>query len=141
MRGHTRIFLSSVKYTMPMKFSLAVKALSINAAYRGRRFKTDDLESYEYEIGILTARLKVCPIEGEMSVRYIFHLKNYSRTDVANLEKCLTDILVKLEIIKDDRYIKDMYVRKEMSDRDYIEIEIDGYKKIPSVVKSRSGDL
>lgn len=110
-----------------MKISLPVKALSINAAYRGRRFATDDLESYENEIALLFHGIPE-KIEGEMSVRYVFYLKNYSRTDVGNLEKCLTDILVKMEIIKDDRYIKDIYCRKEKSDTDHIEIEITKYK-------------
>lgn len=113
-----------------MKISLpGVKALSINQAYSGRRFATDSLESYEHEVSMLLRKRHQTTIEGEISLRYIFYLKNYSRTDVGNLEKCLTDILVKTEIIKDDRYVKDIYVRKEVSDTDHIDIEILPYEK------------
>lgn len=53
------------------------------------------------------------PLDGELVVRYTFSLSNYANTDVGNLEKQVTDILVKRGYIKDDRYIKELILRKE----------------------------
>ena len=50
--------------------------------------------------------------DSELFVKYVLYVKNYRNSDVANLEKILTDLLVKRSYLKDDRYIKGMYLEK-----------------------------
>ena len=95
--------------------------MSINAAFQGRRYKTQ--ECVEYETNCLWF-IKGQMIEGEVKLQYKFYLKNYSRTDVGNLEKILTDLLVRKKIIIDDRYVKKIILEKFKSNEDKIEIEI-----------------
>lgn len=107
-----------------MKTSLKIKPVSVNAAYRGRRFKTPLYARYERDVLMLLKGQETGKLSGDLSVPYVFYLKHYTRTDVGNLEKCLTDIIVKSGIIKDDMYVKDIHVRKERATEDSIEIEI-----------------
>lgn len=106
--------------------TLKLKPLSINDAYRGRRFKSKDLEQYKSDcLWLLKGQKKYT---GEIELNYKFYLKHYNRTDVGNLEKCLTDILVDSEIIPDDRYVKKITMEKFKSEENKIIIEIKPYK-------------
>lgn len=104
-----------------MLISLPIKALSVNQAYRGRRFASVELKQYKQDVGYLLHLFK--PITGEIELRYKFHIKNYNRTDVGNLEKPLTDILVETGLIPDDRHVKKITLEK-FKGKDSIEIEI-----------------
>lgn len=95
-----------------MNLNLKVKPLSINAAYSGRRFKTEGYRDFSDEVLYLLPRRfeKIC---GELSMKYIFHVKNYEKSDVDNMVKTIQDLLVQSEIIADDKHIKEIYCRKE----------------------------
>lgn len=67
--------------------------------------------------------------KGWVRVEYRFFLKNFSRTDVGNCEKALTDCIVKRGIISDDRKIVDLRLLKFTSEKDKIEIEISEVKE------------
>lgn len=113
-----------------MELKLIVNPLSVNAAYRGRRFKDKALIDFEKQVSRLLPDCKpAATSKDEVFVRYIFHLKNYSRSDTFNMEKTLTDMLVKQKYLSDDRYIRAGYVRKEkiMGNIEYIEILIEPY--------------
>lgn len=100
-------------------------------AWRGRRFKSDAYEDYELELGFKLKKFESfkMPLDKtELEIRYVFHLSNYALTDVGNLEKQLTDILVKNQFIKDDRYIKRLILEKHKSKDDYIQIQIKKYE-------------
>jgi Holliday junction resolvase RusA-like endonuclease len=112
-----------------VKLSLPIKPLSINSAWQGRRYKTHEYKSYEKEAMLFLRKYQKFPPEGELFVTYIFYLRNYANTDVANLEKCLTDIIVKNKFIKDDRYIKEIRCIKQRAKEDRIEIEIEQYQQ------------
>lgn len=113
-----------------MNIRLKVNPLSINGAWRGgRRFRTRDYDLFERQICLLIPRGEM---EGkaEIFVHYVFHLKNFSRADVFNFEKCLSDTLVKHGHMLDDRYIRAGYVRKEKvetEEEEYIEVKIVPY--------------
>lgn len=112
-------------------FKLNIKPLSVNGAWQGRRFKSPAYVDFEIEMGLLLKQFKKFKIaldNTELEIKYTFYLKNYALTDVGNLEKQLTDILVKNEFIKDDRYIKRIILQKERSKENYIEIEIKKYE-------------
>lgn len=113
-----------------MKFSIPVSPISINKAYRGgRRFKTKDYELFEKHVG-MTARQSKEKNIGELFVKYTFHVKNYSRADVGNMEKCLSDVLSKLGYFENDNDIKGFLLIKEKAlAEEYIEIEILPYIK------------
>lgn len=113
-----------------MKITLDIKALSINKAWQGKRYKTDDYNSYEKELTALI-RSKRYPkgvFKGKVIVDVIFYLKNASRTDIDNCIKPLIDILVKNNIIPDDRKIWGMTLEKIKSSEDKIEVIISNYQ-------------
>ena len=72
---------------------LDIRALSINKAWQGRRFKTADYKEYEDSVGKLLLghkRNQFADTNKMIEVHYHFYLKEYKRTDVGNLEKPLT---------------------------------------------------
>jgi Holliday junction resolvase RusA-like endonuclease len=106
---------------------LKIKPLSVNVAWQGRRFKTPAYKKFEADVSILLTSYKsekLIDNKDELVIEYDFYLKNYANTDVGNLEKQLTDILVKNGFIKDDRYIKRIILTKHRSETDKIEIVI-----------------
>lgn len=106
---------------------LPTTPLSVNAAWKGRRYKTDAYIWYEREIHKL---VKLCPptepIDGLIEVWYTFHLKNHKKTDYDNLLKPLQDVLQKCGVIVEDRFIYDAHVKKrpETENGDLIIVEI-----------------
>ena len=107
-----------------LKFSLDIKPLSVNAAYRCRRFDTAAKKQYDRTLRLMLPKRK---IESQYyRVGYQFFLRNFEATDVDNLVKCLQDALVERGIIRDDRYIVDVRARKFQADEDRIEITIEG---------------
>jgi len=101
---------------------LETKPLSVNQVWRGHRFKTKAYKEYEEELLWLLKKYK--KVNGFVEVSYKLYLKYFSTSDVGNFEKPLSDILVKSEIIDDDRFIKRIIMEKFKSDTDYIEITI-----------------
>lgn len=69
-------------------------------------------------------------IKQEVFVHYVFYIKNFGNADTFNMEKTLSDMLVKLGYILDDRYIRAGYVRKEKvqnPEDEFIEVRIEPY--------------
>lgn len=95
-----------------MHIEIPIKPLSINEAHRGRHIKTKEFLRYEKNVAFLLP-INSGPVqEGEYFVKYQFHIKNYLMSDTGNFEKLITDILVKRGYLKDDRFIKSMYLEK-----------------------------
>lgn len=117
-----------------MKFSIPVKPLSVNAAYRGRRFKSKDYEQFEEDVSLVLGRAKQNHT-GELFVKYTFYIKNYSRSDTANFEKVLSDTLTKLGYFADDNDIKGIFMVKEKVDKEeHIMVEIVPYDQLSTVL-------
>lgn len=107
-----------------MKIKLDIKPLSINSCWQGRRYKTKEAKVYDRTLQLLLPKSK---IEAQFYiVKYIFYLKSILMADLDNFIKIIQDNIVKKGIIKDDRYIVKIEAQKIKSDRDYIEIEIQG---------------
>lgn len=106
-----------------MKVKVKIKALSINKAFQGRRFKTAECKAYERDLSLLLPSYK--GIKGEVIMWIDFYLVNYARTDVSNLVKVLEDVLVKKGYIEDDRKVIGLHLSKKRSKEDRIEIQID----------------
>lgn len=113
-----------------IEINLPVAALSVNDAWKGQRFKTDEYKVYERVVAHHLPHAKK-PIEGEVILMYEYGLekKSYSRMDVGNLEKCITDIVVKLGYITDDRKVKALLQKKVLSENYYIKLTIYPLKK------------
>lgn len=106
---------------------IKIKPMSVNRAWQGRRYKSRDYKDYEEEcLWLLKNKKKV---KGFVEVYYKFYVKSFSRVDVGNFEKPLSDIITKAGLIDDDRYIKKLILEKFKSDTDFIEIEIKKYEE------------
>ncbi len=95
-----------------MRIEIPIKPLSINDAHKGRHIKTDEFLQFEKDVCYL---LPINPLpvkDTEYFLRYSFYLKNYKNSDTGNFEKLITDLIVKRGYLKDDRYIKSMYLEK-----------------------------
>lgn len=95
-----------------MKIIIPIKPLSINEAHYGRHIKTKEFLRYEKNVSFLLPVNPEKVKEGEYFIKYVFYIKNYKNSDTGNLEKLITDLLVKRGYLKDDRYIKAMYLEK-----------------------------
>ena len=102
-----------------------IKPLSINAAWQGRRYKTKDYKDFEEDMLLLLPKREM--VEGWVEVHYIIGLTkgtSYSRSDIGNFEKLISDLIVKAGYIKDDCYIKKMTLEKVLADDWFIDIQI-----------------
>jgi len=81
---------------------IQIKALSLNEAYRGRRFKTKELEAYHnfVEYSLLTHDMNIP--KGKLSVRYEFGVSSKG-SDGDNLIKCFQDSLARRYKFNDNR--------------------------------------
>jgi Holliday junction resolvase RusA-like endonuclease len=107
-----------------MELQVPIHALSVNKAFQGRRFKTNLYRAYEQELLILLPKREM--IRGWIDVWYIFGMttKTFSISDTGNMEKLLTDIIVKRGYIEDDRKILRMHLEKVQAKTHYIKIKI-----------------
>lgn len=96
-----------------MQIKIPIKALSVNQAWAGRRFKTPKYKQFEKDFCKVVAPNGEPAPEGELFVKYTFFIKNYGAADVDNLIKQTNDMLCKRGYIKDDKYIKAIFCMKE----------------------------
>lgn len=109
-----------------MQIEIPIKPLSVNDAHEGRHIKTKDFLTYEKNVAFLLPINREVVLDGEYFIKYVFYLKNYGLSDTGNFEKLITDILVKRGYLKDDRYVKAMYLEKvRVTDRQDEKILID----------------
>jgi Holliday junction resolvase RusA-like endonuclease len=102
---------------------IPVKALSVNEAFQGRRFKTKKCKDFEKELWYLLPEAKT-KIKGKVEIHYEFYLKNAERTDLFNLVKVVEDILDKKGYFENDRKIWKGYLKKIKSDEEKIKVII-----------------
>jgi Holliday junction resolvase RusA-like endonuclease len=102
---------------------------------QGRRYKTDDYESYEIEVSaLLPYDIKHTAVDGELyEITYRFYLRYHATTDYDNLLKPLQDILVANGVLTDDRFIYKAHQEKIPSDVDRIEVVIEPFS-LPDAV-------
>lgn len=101
---------------------LQIAPLSVNKAFKGRRFKTKDYVKYEKNVLLMLPKttLPRTPLHVEM----IFGFSSYA-SDVDNPTKLILDILCK-KYGFDDKRIESLYLKKEITKkgREYIKIKI-----------------
>jgi len=101
---------------------IKIKPLSVNQAYRGRRFATSELKTYKEKLSYLLPKMKVG--EGKLSVKYIFGLSSKG-ADGDNLIKAFQDCLSEKYGFNDNKiyswYIEKVDVKKG---DEFVEFEI-----------------
>lgn len=105
---------------------IPLKALSVNAAWQGRRFKTKNYQQFERDMFMLMPKRK--QTKGFVELHFKFYLTNYGMTDVSNLIKCTEDIIVKAGWIEDDRKVVKLTAEKIRAEENGIEIHINETK-------------
>lgn len=92
---------------------IMIKPLSLNHAYRGRRFETPELKQYKRDIALQLPKI-VVP-EGLISVSYTFGVSNKG-SDADNLIKAFQDCLAECYGFNDNQiyewYVKKVIVKK-----------------------------
>lgn len=93
-----------------MMTTIAIAPLSVNKAYRGRRFATKELKSYKETLAYLLPKMAVP--KGKLIVKYIFGVSSKA-SDLDNLLKAATDIIANAYGFN-DREIFSIYAKKEI---------------------------
>jgi Holliday junction resolvase RusA-like endonuclease len=103
-----------------------IKPLSVNKAWKGRRFKTQDYKRYERDLLlILPSNLKVP--EGELEIKLEFGFSNKA-SDFDNPVKPFVDILQK-KYDFDDKMVYQAVIKKKIVKKgeEYIKFSISEY--------------
>jgi len=130
---------------MEIKFELPVPPSTNTAYFNARsgkgRHKTVSVRDYTAQcltalrgvvMGLKThcdrnlmIRIGSVPKESpSYSVKYIFFFPNHAARDIANFEKIMTDLIVKVGIMLDDRYIDEMILLRGGVDKDNPRVEV-----------------
>lgn len=101
---------------------LQIKSISVNEAYRGRRFKTQDYIAYDTELSHLLPHLAIP--EGKLEVHYIFGLSSKA-SDYDNCIKQFQDIISKKYGFNDNRIYKAVIEKVDVKKgEEYIEFDV-----------------
>ena len=107
---------------------IGIKPLSVNEAFRGKRYKTPNCHKFDDMVDILLKKCilpKLKPKE-PFYIIYIFHTS--AAQDYDNNIKCFQDRLMK-RLNTDDRYIYGAYIKKVVCKKKQEKIEFGIYKK------------
>lgn len=106
---------------------IEIKPLSVNEAWKGKRFKTPAYQSFEKACLYMLPNNIVIPVTDKYEIHYRFGFSN-KLCDLVNPEKLITDILCK-KYGFDDRYIYRMVLERENVERgkEFFEFEILAY--------------
>ncbi|MDD5110860.1 MAG: hypothetical protein PHI63_06670 [Patescibacteria group bacterium] len=88
-------------------FRIDIKPLSVNEAYRGRRFSTDALEQYKKDLFYLLPKVRIPP--GRLSVEYEFGISQAADGD--NFIKAFQDAIAN-KYQFNDKKIYEWHVKK-----------------------------
>jgi len=102
-----------------------IKPLSVNRAWQGRRFKTDDYKQYEKELFYILPKLEIP--KGKLKIDFVVSYKN-KLSDIDNFLKPFIDILQK-KYGFNDRNIYELSIKKEIGE-EFIEFNIEKYEDI-----------
>ena len=103
-------------------YKLNIKPLSLNHAYRGRRFSTPELKEYKRSIYLMAPKLKI--VSKKLKIRFEFGV-SHRGCDGDNLIKCAQDSLADKYGFNDNSIYK-WEIEKVMvpSGQEYIAFEI-----------------
>ena len=101
-----------------------IKPISLNSAYRGRRFTTPELSIFKKSVALLLPRIDIP--EGKLSIHFRFGVSS-KNSDGDNLIKCAQDSIAERYEFN-DKLIYRWYVEKEdvKKGSEYFEFDIQG---------------
>lgn len=103
-------------------FGLKIKPLSVNKAWQGKRFKTNEYKAYEKAVSLMLPKLEIP--EGDLHVFLEFGFSN-AASDLDNPIKPFVDILQKKYGFNDSRIHKyTLEKKKAAKGADYILFDI-----------------
>jgi len=102
---------------------IEIKPLSVNEAWKGRRFKTDAYKAFEKELLLKLKPMATKP--GPLKLTYEFGFSN-SLADIDNPVKVCTDVLQK-KYGFNDRDVYELHVKKKLVQKgaEYLEFQIE----------------
>lgn len=108
-----------------MKHTINIKSLSVNEAWKGRRYKTAKYKKYEHDLMLLLPNNVVVPEKIELRIKWGF---SSSSSDIDNPLKPFIDVLQKKYNFNDKNIFK-LIIEKEIvaKDFDFIRFEIVEY--------------
>jgi Holliday junction resolvase RusA-like endonuclease len=116
-------------YTVSMRLTIPLKPITNNQLYiytrNGIRIQSPKYKQFCSDICKLIPRGTYDQEnKSEVFVYYIFYISNYANSDTTNHEKAITDMLVQLDYLADDRYIKATFMQKEKVKKGDEKIEV-----------------
>lgn len=108
-----------------LNIELKTKALSVNALYRGRRFRTKKYDEYEQEVWFQLPKANIEVNKGDkLKISYWFGISKLS--DLTNCLKGIEDIISKKYGFNDNQ-VMETHCYKEVVKKggEYIKIEVD----------------
>ena len=107
-----------------IQFTIAIKPLSVNQAFQGRKFHTPKGKAFREQCLYLLPKKEM--MKGLIKMEIVVGIeKAWLRSDVDNYLKPLIDSIVKKGLIEDDRFIVELNIKKEQSKADFVRIKID----------------
>lgn len=105
---------------------LKIKALSVNEAWKGKRYKTPLYKRYEADLGLLLPCVDV-PEADKLQIHYIFGLSS-KRADYDNCIKQFQDIISKKYNFNDNRIYKAIIEKVDVKkNEEFIKFKIEKY--------------
>lgn len=106
--------------------TLKIKPLSLNSAYRGRRFTTPELRQFKLDVSRLLPKIDLP--RGKLAMQYIFGVSS-KNSDADNLVKSLQDALSECWGFNDKLIYKITIEKIDVKKgEEYISFEINEYK-------------
>ena len=110
--------------TKPINHTLQIKPLSVNEAFKGRKFRTDKYDCFIHNMMLLLPKTISIPDDKNIKLAIEFGFSSKA-SDIDNCCKSFIDCLVKKYKV-DDRYIYELRVVKKIvkKGQEYITFEI-----------------
>lgn len=101
---------------------ISIKPLSVNEAYRGRRFATKELKQYKKDLARLLPKMEVP--KGKLMVRYTFGVSSKA-ADYDNLIKTFQDAMAEKYGFNDNRIYRGLIIKQDVPrGEEFIEFEL-----------------
>lgn len=107
-----------------MTHAIRIKALSVNEAWKGRRFKTDAYKAYEHALMLMLPRMTIPEGNLSLSITVAYSSK---ASDIDNCIKPFVDVLQKKYGFNDNRIYR-MVIDKLICNKgaEYIHFKFEG---------------
>lgn len=101
-----------------------IKPLSVNKAWKGRRFKTTDYTMYERELSIKLPKTVFIPNRENFGIKITWGMSNFKASDFDNPIKPFVDVLQKKYMFNDNA-INEAIIKKVQTKKgeEFIEFE------------------